>query len=212
MTELVLRCDRNPWQKPCHNFAVRRLFALLLSLLTLVAVPLVAVGVASGAPSPKNTIVLSGDAVGSVRFGETQNVAAAALVKLIGKSDGGVQKVNEGGCIISAVLSWSNFSAYFYRGKFDGYQTGSLTSKSEPVFNSATPQGLRVGYTLARAQALYGSAISTSGQQGGVFAAVTKTGTIRGYLSDEPNHVVASRVKLLTISAGSVGCPAMSPG
>jgi hypothetical protein len=173
---------------------------------------LVAVGVASGANSPKNTIVLNGDAVGSVHFGETQNVAAAALVKLIGKSDGGVQRVKEGACIISAVLSWSNFNAYFYRGKFDGYQTGSLTSKSEPTFNGVTSQGLRVGYTLARAQKLYGSAISTNGQQGGVYAAVTKTGTIRGYLSDEPGHVVASKVKLLTISAGSVGCPATSPG
>jgi hypothetical protein len=62
------------------------------------------------------------------------------------------------------------------------------------------------------AQKLYGSAISTNGVQGGVYAAITKTGTIRGYLSTEPNQAPATKVKLLTISAGSVGCPAMSPG
>jgi hypothetical protein len=169
--------------------------------------------VATGATSPKNTITLSGDAVGSVRFGEAQSAAATSLVKLIGKSDGGMQKVNQGDCIISSALYWPNFAAYFYRGKFDGYQTGNyVTGKSEPTFNGVTPRGLRVDYTLAQAQKQYGSAFSTNGAQSGVYAAVTKTGTIRGYLSKEPNQAPATKVKLLTISAGSVGCPAMSPG
>jgi len=172
-----------------------------------------AAGIASGATSPRNTIILSGDAVGSVHFGETQSAAAASLVKLIGRSDGGVRKASQGACIISAALYWSNFAAFFYHGKFDGYQTGNyLSDKPEPTFNGVTHQGLRVGNTLAQAQKLYGSAISTNGAQNGVYAAVTKTGTIRGYLSTEPNQVLATKVKILTISAGSVGCPAMSPG
>jgi hypothetical protein len=75
-----------------------------------------------------------------------------------------------------------------------------------------TSQGLRVGYTLAQAQKLFGPAISTNGQQGGVYAVVTKTGTIRGYLSSEANQAPVAKIKLLSISAGSVGCPAMSPG
>jgi len=182
-------------------------------LLTLIAASDAAAGPSAGAASPKKTIILSGDAVGPVRFGETQSVAAASLVKLIGKSERGVQSANEGDCIISAALYWSNFAAFFYRGRFDGYQTGnSVTGKSVPTFNGATPQGLRVGDTLAQAKKLYGSAISTDGAQGGVYAAVTKTGTIRGYLSTEPNQKPATKVTLLTISAGSVGCPAMSPG
>jgi hypothetical protein len=192
---------------------VRRLPTLALILPAFVAASVVAVDVASGATSPKNTIVLSGDAVGSVRFGETQSAAAASLVKLIGKSDGGVRKENQGDCRISAALYWSNFAAFFYHGKFDGYQTGNyLTDKPEPTFNGSTPQGLRVGFTLARAQKLCGSEFSTNGAQNGVYAAVTKSGTIRGYLSSEPNQASATKVTLLTISAGSVGCPAMSPG
>jgi hypothetical protein len=192
---------------------VRPLPALALTLLALVVVPVAAVGVASSATFPKNTIILSGDAVGSVRFGETQSAAAASLVKLIGKSVGGVRKANQGGCTISAALYWLNFAAFFYHGKFDGYQTGNyLTDKPAPTFNGETPRGLRVGDSLARAQKLYGSAFSTNGAQDGVYAAATKSGTIRGYLSTEPNQASATRIKLLTISAGSVGCPAMSPG
>jgi len=197
----------------CHNPLVRRLLVLALNLLVLVAVPVATVDVASGATSPKSTIILSGDAVGSIRVGETQGTAAASLVKLIGKPDGGVRKVNQGACIISAAIYWSNFAVFFYHGKFDGYQTGNyVPGKSEPKFNGVTPQGLRVGDTLARAETLYGSAISTNGAQDGVYAAVTKIGTIRGSLSNEPNQMPATKVKLLNISAGSVGCPAMSPG
>ncbi len=192
---------------------MRHPLALVLNILALVAVPVVVVGAASCAASPKSTIILGGDAVGAIRFGETQSAAAASLVKLLGKSDGGVQKVNQGDCIISAALYWTNFAAFFYHGKFDGYQTGNyLSNKPEPAFNGVTPQGLRVGDTLAQARKLYGSAFSTNGAQDGVYAAVTKMGTIRGYLSTEPNQAPATRVKLLTISAGSVGCPAMSPG
>lgn len=190
---------------------MHRVIALARNLLILATVPVLAAGVASGANSPKNAVILSGDAVGSVHFGETQQAAAASLVKLLGKSDGGVRIVNQGDCIISAAMYWSNFAVYYYHGKFDGYQANP-NGKSNGVFNGVTPQGLRVGYTLARAEGLYGSAFSTSGAQNGVFAAVTKTGTIRGFLSTEPNLAPATKVKILTISAGSVGCPAMSPG
>jgi hypothetical protein len=186
---------------------------LVLNFLALVAVLAAPMEVASGATSPKITIRLSGDAVGTVRFGAAQGAAAISLVKLIGKSDGGVRRVNQGACIISAALYWPNFAAFFYHGKFDGYQTGNYANgKSTPKFNGATPQGVRVGNTLARAETLYGSAISTDGAQMGVYAVVTTTGTIRGYLSSEPIQAPATKVKLLSISAGSVGCPAMSPG
>ena len=189
---------------------MRRRFVLALSLSLLVAVPAL-MGTAGSAPVPKSAIILGGDAVGPVRFGEPQSAAAASLQKLIGKSDGGVQRVNQGDCIISAAMYWPNFAVYFYHGKFDGYQANP-NGGSKGVFIGATTRGLRVGDTLARAEKLYGSALSTSGAQNGVFAAVTKTGTIRGFLSIEPNLVPATKVRVLTISAGSVGCPALSPG
>ncbi len=91
-----------------------------------VAVPAATSSLAASGSTPKRPIVLSGDAVGSVRFGESQEAAAASLVKMIGQSDGGVRKVSIGACIISAALYWPNFAAYFYRGKFDGYQTVNL--------------------------------------------------------------------------------------
>jgi hypothetical protein len=185
--------------------------AFALVLLAVFDAPFFVAGIANA--TPKGTIILKGDTVGTVRFGETQDAAAASLVKLIGKSNGGIRNARNGGCTISDALYWSNFAAFFYHGKFDGYQTGNyLNSKPEPTFNGATSQGLRVGFTISQARKLYGSAFSTSGAQNGVYAVVTKNGTIRGYLSTEPNLAPASKVKLLTISAGSVGCPAMSPG
>lgn len=192
---------------------MRDICALAFIFCAVVTVPAVQVSAVSSAAPSKNAIVLSGDAVGSVRFGESQSAAAASLEKLIGRSDGSVREENDGGCIISAGLYWSNFAAFFYHGKFDGYQTGnSLSGKSEPAFNGVTPRGLRVGFTLAHARKLYGSALSTNGEQNGVYAAVTNTGIIRGYLSTEPNQESPTKVTILTISAGSVGCPAMSPG
>lgn len=188
---------------------MRRLVVITLSFLTVLTTP----AMASASPVPVKTVTLTGDAVGAVRFGESQSRAAASLVKLIGKSIGGVRKDNEGYCIVSADLTWTNVAAFFYHGKFDGYETlNNLDNKPVPAFNGVTPQGLRVGYTLAQAKRLYGSKLTTNGEQGGVYAAVTPSGTIRGYLSVEPNQEPATKVKLMSISAGSVGCPALSPG
>jgi hypothetical protein len=200
-------------ERPCDNSAVRHVSALPVFLCVIVTVSVLEVSAYSSAASSKNAIILSGDSVGSVYFGESQSTAAASLETLIGQSVGGVRDENDGDCIISAGLYWSNFAAFFYHGKFDGYQTGnSLSGKSEPAFNGVTSRGLRVGFTLARAKKLYGSAFSTNGEQNGVYAVATKTGTIRGYLSSEPTQVPPTKIRILTIGAGSVGCPAMSPG
>ena len=177
----------------------------------LVAVLTLGVGTASAATSPKTTVTLSGDAVGSVRFDEAQGNSVTALLKLIGKSEGGVRSAT-GNCTIDAALYWTHFSAYFFHGKFVGYQTGNnLTTAHEPTFNGATPQGLRVGDTLATAERLYPGHITTLAENAGVYAASTKTGVIRGYLSMEITNS-PTKIKIVTISAGSVGCPAASPG
>ena len=189
----------------------------LMSSLAVVLVALLGIvgssstAIASVVSSPRRTVVLSGDSVGSVRFGESQNQVVSALKKLIGITEGGVQNAN-GNCTIDAALYWTNFSVYFLGGRFVGYQTGNnLTAKAEPTFNGKTPQGLLVGDTLAEARLLYPGNLTTGGNNGGVYAIKTTTGTIRGYLSLEIYHP-PNKIKIASISAGSVGCPAASPG
>ena len=167
--------------------------------------------IAPAVTSPRRTVVLSGDSVGSVRFGESQQKAVSALRKLIGTAEGGVQSA-KGNCTIDAALYWTNFSVYFLRGRFVGYQTGNnLTAKRDPTFNGKTPQGLRIGDTLAEARKLYPGRVTTRGVNGGVYAIKATTGTIRGYLSIEISNP-PNKIKIVSISAGSVGCPAASPG
>jgi hypothetical protein len=169
------------------------------------------VAIASAVISPERPVVLSGDSVGPVRFGEPQQKAASALKKLIGATEGGVRDA-KGNCTIDAALYWANFSVYFFKGTLVGYQTGNnLTGKPGPTFNGETLQGLRVGDTLAEARTLYPGRVTTSGDNGGVYALKTTTGTIRGYLSLEILNP-PTKIRVVTISAGSVGCPAASPG
>jgi hypothetical protein len=167
--------------------------------------------ITSAVTSPERTVVLSGDSVNSVRFGEPQQQAVRALMKLIGTTQGRVQSA-KGNCTIDAALYWTNFSVYFLRGRLVGYQTGdNLTGKPEPTFNGKTPQGLRIGDSLAEARIIYPGHVTSHAENGGVYAITTTTGTIRGYLSLEISNP-ASKIKIVSISAGSVGCPAASPG
>jgi hypothetical protein len=171
-----------------------------------------AAAITSGVTSPRRTVVLSGNSVGPVRLGESQEKAVSALKKLLGTTDGGVQSGGRVNCTIDASLYWTNFGVYFFKGRFVGYQTGNnLTVKPEPTFNGRTPQDLVVGDTLAEARLLYPGHLTTGGANGGVFAIKTTAGTIRGYLSEEPLNP-PNEVKIVSISAGSVGCPAASPG
>jgi hypothetical protein len=166
---------------------------------------------AAAVTAPEQTVTLSGDAVGPVRFGQPQPKAVRALKKLIGATEGGVQSA-KGNCTIDAAVSWANFSVYFLRGRFVGYQTGNnLTDKQAQTFNGETAQGLRVGDTLADARRLYPGRVTASGENGGVYAVKTTAGMIRGYLSLEVSNP-ADKIRIVSISAGSVGCPAASPG
>jgi hypothetical protein len=192
-----------PWRQLCYLVFV------------LVALPGCAgsspAAIASAVTSPGGTVVLSGDSVGPVRFGEPQQEAVSALTKLAGATQGGVQSA-KGNCTIDAALYWANFSVYFLAGRFVGYQTGNnLTGKREPAFNGKTPQGLRIGDSLAEARMLYPGHLTTRAENGGVYAITTTAGTIRGYLSLEISNP-PDKIKIASISAGSVGCPAASPG
>jgi hypothetical protein len=192
---------------------VPRLAVVLVALLGIVGSSSAAIAstVASAVTSPKQTVVLSGSSVGPVSFGEPQQKAANALKTLIGATEGGVENA-KGNCTIDAALSWANFSVYFFHGTFVGYQTGNnLTDKLGATFNGETARGLRVGDTLAEARKLYPGRVTASGENGGVYAVKTTTGTIRGYLSMEVSNP-ATKIEIVSISAGAVGCPAASPG
>jgi hypothetical protein len=185
---------------------------VLAAALSVILASSSAAAVASSVTSPRRTVVLSGDSVGSVHLGESEDRAVGALKNLLGATDGGVQSGGKANCTIDASLYWTNFGVYFFKGRFVGYQTGNnLTVKPEPTFNGKTPQGLVLGDTLAEARLLYPGHLTTGGVNGGVFAIKTTTGTIRGYLSEEPLNP-PKEVKIVSISAGSVGCPAASPG
>jgi hypothetical protein len=188
---------------------------VLQSALVLIALAAMAGGAplasAAATISPKQSVLLTGTSVGRVSFGEAQQQAVTALKGLIGATQGGVRDAR-GNCTIDAALYWANFSVYFLGGRFVGYQTGNnLTGRLVPTFNGRTPGGLRVGDTLARARQLYPGRVTTSGVNGGVYAIRTPRGTIRGYLSVEVSNPPA-KIRVVTISAGSVGCPADSPG
>ncbi len=198
-----------PTRTSCHRWRIRYLAFVLVALIGVVWSPSAAI--ASVVTSPKRTAVLSGDSVDSVRFGESQEKAVGTLKKLIGATEGGVQDA-KGNCTIDAALYWINFSVYFLRRRFVGYQTGNnLTDKWEPTFNGKTPQGLRIRDTLAKARKLYPGRVTTGGENGGVYAIKTTMGTIRGYLSLETSSP-PNKIRIVSISAGSVGCPAASPG
>jgi len=80
-----------------------------------------------------------------------------------------------------------------------------------------TAAGLRVGDTVARARMLYGHQLTISAVQGGAWFASTPAGRLAGYLKDVPVTTdptvgtPASKNTVISIEAGTVGCPAMTP-
>lgn len=161
------------------------------------------------APPVGDAVLLLGDGIGSVRFGDTQPSAIAALSEVLGS--GPTKSMNEqGNCSIDLAEQWANVIAYFDQGTFVGYSTLSTDGEPLPDGNLVTAQGLRVGDTLAQAQEIYGALFTTSFAQGGSWTAETSTGKLEGYLSEEPNQT-ASQPTIMSIEAGAVGCPAMTP-
>jgi hypothetical protein len=145
-----------------------------------------------------------------VHFGDTQSSAIAALGDVLGNGPTKSMNDEQGGCPVDFAAQWANISAYFYKGIFEGYSTSSINGEPLPDGNLVTAQGLRVGDTLAQAQQLYGSELTTSFAQGGSWTAITSSGKLEGFLSEESDQT-ASSPTILSIEAGTVGCPAMTP-
>lgn len=162
------------------------------------------------APWSGSAVLLLGSGVGSVHFGDTQASAIAALSDLLGNGPVKSMKDQQGACPVDFAAQWANISAYFYKGMFEGYSTSSINGEPLPDGNLVTAQGLRVGDSLTQAQQLYGLELATSFAQGGSWTAITPSGKLEGFLSEEPDQTSSSPT-ILSIEAGTVGCPAMTP-
>jgi hypothetical protein len=102
--------------------------------------------------------------------------------------------------------SWHGFSAFFNHGRLVGLSLGPALTPS-----GRTPNGLEIGDSLGRAQALDGRSLRASTAQGGTWFVKTSTGRIDGFLIPNTGRTPKPSAQILTIDVGVVGCPAMSP-
>jgi hypothetical protein len=177
-----------------------------------------AYGPAMAGASTGRVVVLLGDgvaggllrgALATAKFGQAQSDAIAGLDSVMGSPNRSAPVSETGHCTVDALVQWPDLTAYFDHGRFVGYSTLSPTGTTRHDANVVTWEGLRVGDTLSQAQRLYGHELSISSAQGGTWFAKTSVGTLDGYLSAEVDQKSAPRI--LSIEAGAVGCPAMSP-
>lgn len=186
------------------------------------------------------SVVLTGDGIGRVKFGQSRVAVVAAVTRLLGPSSTGLLGPSSTGymrvqaeCGVDHAMTWVNYpvvSAYgkrypldpkltvwFSHSRFVGYQYGEQGTKLAPRAPSlgtvlATTRGLTVGDKLSRGRQLYGAAFKTSTAQGGVFLISASAGRIDGYAWGSPRYGDVSLQSLVaTIDAGNVGCPALSP-
>jgi hypothetical protein len=156
--------------------------------------------------------VLRANGLGSAAFGQSESIAIKELTALLGQPETAEPRNMKGNCTIDAEMDWRGLSAYFFGDVFVGYATGSLLGG--PAFNhipnATTADGLRIGDPLAQAQSLYGGMLATSYAQGGSWTISTPEGAFRGLLTT-PLSDASATPRIGDISAGSVGCPAVTP-
>jgi len=154
-------------------------------------------------------VVVAGNGVASVQFGQSQFAATGGLDQALGSPVKGPIDM-AGNCDVDAAEQWSTMTAYFYQGSFVGYGTWAANGEAVPRGNFETVAGLRVGDTITQAETLYGSAFQTSAAQGGSWSVSTPEGRVIGYLSGVPGQPGPTPT-ISSVAAGSVGCPAATP-
>jgi hypothetical protein len=157
-----------------------------------------------------------GNGLGAARFGQPEAVAIAELDKVLGSPTTPRPTNYAGNCTVDSYLTWSTITAYFFRGRFVGYNSASLlgahVSGAPNVIPSAsTAAGLRIGDDLTQARRIYGGAFVVLFSQGGSWRVTTSTGRLDGYLTAVPDRPTPPTPKVADVSAGSAGCPAASP-
>ncbi len=175
-------------------------------------------GASSGnTPGPPGTaaghFTFRGNGIGGARFGQPEAVAIEALDQVLGSPTTPRPTGAAGNCTIDSYLAWKTLTAYFFRGRFVGYDSASLLAArgSEVIPGASTAAGLRIGDDITQARRIYGRAFVVLFAQGGSWRVTTPTGVLDGYLTAVPSGPTPPDPKIADVSAGSVGCPAASP-
>jgi hypothetical protein len=174
------------------------------------AVPASAARAASPA-SPGGMVfkVLEGNGIDGAGFGQARGAVTSRLDRLVGPPTRPYSP--SGACQVDHVIEWSGLYVFFRKGRFIGYTYGPPQLTGQAVL--ATARGLRVGDTLGYGQRLYGQAFHMGVEQGGVWWVTTTRGQIDGFANGPAQNGtdVGPRSHVMTIEAGDVGCPAMTP-
>jgi hypothetical protein len=157
-----------------------------------------------------------GNGIGGAAFGQPEAVAITELDKILGSPTTPRPTDDAGNCTVDAYLTWPTMTAYFFRGRFVGYNSASLlgaqgSGAPDVIPSASTAAGLRIGDDVAQARRIYGSAFVVLFSQGGSWRVATSTGMLDGYLTAVPDRRTPPVPKVADVSAGSVGCPAASP-
>jgi hypothetical protein len=155
-----------------------------------------------------------GNGIGGATFGQPQAIAIAELDKALGPPTTPRPTGDARNCTVDAYLTWPTMTAYFFRGRFVGYNSASLLRGSgapNVIPNAPTAGGLRIGDNVAQARRIYGSAFVVLFSQGGSWRVTTSTGMLDGYLTAVPDRPTPPVPRVADVSAGSAGCPAASP-
>jgi len=171
-------------------------------------------GHASGAPGAAGHFTFRGNGIGGARFGQPEAVAIAELDQVLGSPTTPRPTGAAGNCTIDSYLTWKTLTAYFFRGRFAGYDSANLlaargSGAPDVIPSASTAAGLRIGDNIAQARRIYGRAFAVLLAQGGSWRVTTSTGVLDGYLTAVPGGPTPPRIA--DVSAGSVGCPAASP-
>lgn len=178
---------------------------IVATVLAVAALSLTNAGVSDA--HPPTVTILRGDGLATLRLGARQPSAITALDRLFGRPTTRITATPDlRNCGVNAQGTWRSMSAYFFHGRLVGLSFGPGRTPSV-----RTDVGLRLGETLARARTLYGTRLTTSGNNGGSWFVSTPVGRIDGFLNPSGASALRPAATILTMDVGSVGCPAMSP-
>jgi hypothetical protein len=157
-----------------------------------------------------------GNGIGGATFGQPEAVATAELDKVLGSPTTPRPAGDAGNCTVDAFLTWPTMTAYFFHGRFAGYNSASLlaargSGAPNVIPGASTAAGLRIGDDVAQARRIYGRALVVLFSHGGSWRVTTSTGILDGYLTAVPDRPTPPVPRIADVSAGSAGCPAASP-
>lgn len=132
-----------------------------------------------------------GNGIGGATFGQPQALAIAELDTVLSSPATPRPAGDAGNCTVDAYLTWPTLTAYFFHGRFAGYNSASLlaargSGAPNVIPGAPTAAGLRIGDGVAQARRIYGSAFVVLFSQGGSWRVTTSTGMLDGYLTAGP--------------------------